>query len=982
MGGLLSDFCDLLRKAVEVGYSLAIVIIHYLNLNRCYRALRAEAGDALSSRALSSRRDRNPAVLGPAAASEQQEVHPTFGPGSSTTANDFEFQFSHDTPISMQSGRRFVLETSSPDARTALMLALMGEVDEDAATDTSAGNATKLAIAYVPNTAITFSETIRENILLGLPLETGLYLAAIRTADLDFDLLQFADRDLTVVASGGDNLSGGQQQRLNIARAVYHALYVSLIAGRRCLLALDAPLAALDYTTGVNIAARLGAVFRGNVNVTMVIAMAHGKNYFQDFDALVLDDSGDLLRRVTRKIMVTCEDAAQRTEDSVGSPHACICVADVEGFVAVHSSTELRALEAELLDTTDLPRTKSGPGAVLDPSNAKITRTFPALMRSFAILNPFFVSCALLGMFVYIFMKTASGEMTGFFMGHSGDENQNSFSVSGKEKTYVYRMLGSPDKKSDALRVLGMCQLIGVIGLTFNFVVAQGIGGFVAIRKLSKKVYETIFLHKKLIGFFDSDKLGVIQNRVLTGTGLDIYSVFIGRNAFAVPVQYTVMVAGLLMFFISIAKDMGILQILILMACSLVPMAVVYFSLIRAFRCAIIETQRRYLIARSSRDEAFCDVECAEARRVLKLMSYGEVVDRIQHHKNRTDRHIATLSRAQFATVVLRQHLILNMSMVALLLPLVVYGSRLIDAVMNKTPEGAAGPGTSAILLGMIAKIQDLLNQLIDPEFGFFPKLPDLETDLVAFARLLQYETDDGFGGASDQGVELQSVGASHGGGGGGGGSSPDKEETKPFLAIKDMDTTTNSEDDHMGGDYTPTLSPVGEKMHPTTHLAVDNITIAYGQTIALHNFSLHLNRGERVMVTGRSGSGKSSLFMALLKLVDLAAGKIRVLKDSGETLVLNSAAKNRRDEGEHVEHDTPTETVVGATEIAETVLCAFPQSSLALEGCSIFENVHPQFACEGGGATEGKVASSCFCPHTGPMGVRADSFFGTGTGR
>lgn len=57
--------------------------------------------------------------------------------------------------------------------------------------------------------------------------------------------------------------------------------------------------------------------------------------------------------------------------------------------------------------------------------------------------------------------------------------------------------------------------------------------------------------------------------------------------------------------------------------------------------------------------------------------------------------------------------------------------------------------------------------------------------------------------------------------------------------------------------------------------LDVRNLAVAYGNNIIIHDFSLQLQRGELVAITGASGSGKSSLLRALMGFVPASIGEI-----------------------------------------------------------------------------------------------------------
>lgn len=99
----------------------------------------------------------------------------------------------------------------------------------------------KNAIAWVPQKAVLFSGTIRENLAFGKqPATDAECWEALRIAQVA-DFVQSLPQQLdTPVFEGGQNFSGGQKQRLTIARA--------LIRKPR-LLILDDALSALDYQT-------------------------------------------------------------------------------------------------------------------------------------------------------------------------------------------------------------------------------------------------------------------------------------------------------------------------------------------------------------------------------------------------------------------------------------------------------------------------------------------------------------------------------------------------------------------------------------------------------------------------------------------------------------------------------------------------------------------------------------------------------------
>lgn len=94
------------------------------------------------------------------------------------------------------------------------------------------------SISYAPQSAWIFADTVRDNILLGKPMNEERYKNVIKACCLDIDLQNFGETgDLLMIGDKGVNLSGGQKARISLARALYADADLYL---------LDDPLAAVD----------------------------------------------------------------------------------------------------------------------------------------------------------------------------------------------------------------------------------------------------------------------------------------------------------------------------------------------------------------------------------------------------------------------------------------------------------------------------------------------------------------------------------------------------------------------------------------------------------------------------------------------------------------------------------------------------------------------------------------------------------------
>ena len=77
------------------------------------------------------------------------------------------------------------------------------------------------SIAFVAQIPWIENNTIKENIIFGLPFDKGRYDKVIKGCALEKDLEVLDDGDETDIGFNGINLSGGQKWRVSFARALY-----------------------------------------------------------------------------------------------------------------------------------------------------------------------------------------------------------------------------------------------------------------------------------------------------------------------------------------------------------------------------------------------------------------------------------------------------------------------------------------------------------------------------------------------------------------------------------------------------------------------------------------------------------------------------------------------------------------------------------------------------------------------------------------
>jgi len=152
--------------------------------------------------------------------------------------------------------------------------------------------------AFTPQLPALFSETLRENILLGLEEDQVDLEGAIRAAALEGDVALLQDGLDTVVGSRGQRLSGGQQQRVAAAR---------MFVRHSELFVFDDLSSALDVETEEVLWQRL--VARRKSGDITCLAVSHRRPVLQWADHIIVlvdggvEDSGTL-----HELLVRCKE--------------------------------------------------------------------------------------------------------------------------------------------------------------------------------------------------------------------------------------------------------------------------------------------------------------------------------------------------------------------------------------------------------------------------------------------------------------------------------------------------------------------------------------------------------------------------------------------------------------------------------------------------------------------------------------------------
>jgi ATP-binding cassette subfamily B protein len=147
------------------------------------------------------------------------------------------------------------------------------------------------AVGGVPQETFLFSETLRDNVLLGMP-DDGRLEESARIAQLTSALPDLPNGWETMLGERGINLSGGQRQRAAIARALVR---------QPSVLVLDDALSAVDAHTETEILTALEAATAGCTR----IIVSHRFSAVRNADQILVLDEGRIVERGTHEQLVS-----------------------------------------------------------------------------------------------------------------------------------------------------------------------------------------------------------------------------------------------------------------------------------------------------------------------------------------------------------------------------------------------------------------------------------------------------------------------------------------------------------------------------------------------------------------------------------------------------------------------------------------------------------------------------------------------------
>ncbi|XP_020285956.1 multidrug resistance-associated protein 1 isoform X1 [Pseudomyrmex gracilis] len=150
---------------------------------------------------------------------------------------------------------------------------------------------TKGSIAYVSQQPWIQNATLQDNVLFGKALNKSVYNRVIEACALSPDLKMLPAGDQTEIGEKGINLSGGQKQRVALARAVYNDSENYF---------LDDPLSAVDSHVGKHIFENVIGP-NGLLKKKTRMLVTHGITYLPEVDNIIVLKEGEITEIGTYK---------------------------------------------------------------------------------------------------------------------------------------------------------------------------------------------------------------------------------------------------------------------------------------------------------------------------------------------------------------------------------------------------------------------------------------------------------------------------------------------------------------------------------------------------------------------------------------------------------------------------------------------------------------------------------------------------------
>ncbi|XP_075676248.1 multidrug resistance-associated protein 1-like isoform X2 [Dermatophagoides pteronyssinus] len=211
------------------------------------------------------------------------------------------FTWSPESPATLKNinlnvtrGKLIVIVGTVGSGKSSILSAILGDMDKLQGHINVDGR-----LAYVPQQAWIQNQTVRKNITFASSYDEQKYKKILRSCCLEADMKILEAGDRTEIGERGINLSGGQKQRISLARAVYSDADIYI---------LDDPLSAVDANVGdklfQNVIGNKGIL----CNKTRILA-THRAMILPEVDEIIVMKNGEISERGTMNELMDSQGA-------------------------------------------------------------------------------------------------------------------------------------------------------------------------------------------------------------------------------------------------------------------------------------------------------------------------------------------------------------------------------------------------------------------------------------------------------------------------------------------------------------------------------------------------------------------------------------------------------------------------------------------------------------------------------------------------
>ncbi|RAL12903.1 P-loop containing nucleoside triphosphate hydrolase protein [Aspergillus homomorphus CBS 101889] len=272
------------------------------------------------------------------------------------------FRLSNINITFLDNGLNLVIGASG-SGKSSLLLALLGEMEllqgrvflplrrqtSYGIPDLTANFTPDSSIAYCPQEPWILNQSVRANILFGLPLDKQRYRMVLEAVALISDLAKHKKGDPMMAGERGNRLSGGQKQRVALARALYSNAQVVVLDD--CLSALDSRTGRHLFFQGIK-----GQLMQGR---TCILATHHTQLVVSHADYIVMIDHGEVQAQGTASDLIR----TGLLGDSMIDPEKQACPQGQSSKAKIATSFESQSASEEMdsEDETDSTEVKAEP---------------------------------------------------------------------------------------------------------------------------------------------------------------------------------------------------------------------------------------------------------------------------------------------------------------------------------------------------------------------------------------------------------------------------------------------------------------------------------------------------------------------------------------------------------------------------------------------------------------------------------------------